>query len=175
MNATVLNKNQIVCDSPPLETTNGDMWYNISITLDGGLSIYNSTSKFRYYKQPQIFNITPPLGPMEGGTNVFVRGKGFNQTNMCGFVVRFDCKTLPVTLINDTAFNVTTWPSNSSGSTIVSIAGNGQQFIDDLTLHFRDNENTFTYYQPFYVEWIQPDLVSNAGNSPIKVRSIHFD
>jgi hypothetical protein len=82
---------------------------------------------------------------------------------------------LPVTLINNTAFNVTTFPSNASGAEVIAVSGNDQQFIDDVTLHFRDRENTFEYYQPFYVEWVTPDLVSNAGNSPVKIRSIHFD
>jgi len=48
MNATVLNTFTIVCNSPPLESTNGDMWYNISITLDGA-SVFGSSGKFKYY------------------------------------------------------------------------------------------------------------------------------
>lgn len=30
-------------------------------------------------------------------------------------------------------------------SVVVSVSLNGQQFINDKTLHFRDIENTFTY------------------------------
>lgn len=51
MNATVLHSKAVVCDSPPLESTNGDMWYNISVTLDG-ISIATSQNKFKYYHQP---------------------------------------------------------------------------------------------------------------------------
>jgi hypothetical protein len=57
-------------------------------------------------------------------------------------------------MINDTAISVTSFPSNMSGAVVASVTGNGQQFINDITLHFRDRENTFEYYQPFFVEWI---------------------
>jgi hypothetical protein len=89
MNATVVNTNSMICDSPPLESTNGDMFYNISITLDGSLVI-NSTSQFKYYKQPVLSSVSPWLGPLEGGTNSLFRGKGFNATNICDFVVRYE-------------------------------------------------------------------------------------
>lgn len=82
---------------------------------------------------------------------------------------------IPHTLINDTAINVTSFPANMTGSIVASVSGNNQQFIDDITIHFRDKENTFEYFQPFYIEWLKPDVVSNAGNSPILIRSIHFD
>jgi hypothetical protein len=29
------------------------------------------------------------MGPLEGGTVVNIYGKGFNQTNLCDFTVRF--------------------------------------------------------------------------------------
>jgi hypothetical protein len=78
-------------------------------------------------------------------------------------------------MINDTAISVISFPSNMSGAVVASVTGNGQQFINDITLHFRDRENTFEYYQPFFVEWIKPDLISNAGSSPILLKSMHFD
>jgi hypothetical protein len=77
MNATVIDKNTAICDSPPLESVNGDMWYNISITMDGDF-IANSSAKFKYYRQPKIYSVTPALGPLEGGTNSMIRGWGFN-------------------------------------------------------------------------------------------------
>jgi hypothetical protein len=174
MNATVLSTNTIVCNSPPLESTTGDMWYNVSVTLDG-TTIAPSEAKFKYYVQPVIDSISPALGPMEGGTNSIIRGRNFNQSNICDFVVRYGCKQLPFTLINDTAINVTSFPVTMPGAVVVSVSGNNQQFINDITLHFRDKENTFEFYQPYYVEWVKPDVVSNGGSSPILLRSIHFD
>jgi hypothetical protein len=49
MNATVIDSNTLVCDSPMLESLNGDMWYNISVTLDGQ-DVSNSDQKFMYYQ-----------------------------------------------------------------------------------------------------------------------------
>ena len=49
MNATVIDSNTLVCDSPMLESLNGDMRYNISVTLDGQ-DVSNSDQKFMYYQ-----------------------------------------------------------------------------------------------------------------------------
>jgi len=49
MNATVIDSNTLICDSPMLESLNGDMWYNISVTLDGQ-DVSNSDQKFMYYQ-----------------------------------------------------------------------------------------------------------------------------
>lgn len=174
MNATLLSSTTLVCNSPPLESTTGDMWYNVSVTLDG-TTIATSEAKFKYYVQPVIDSISPSKGPMEGGTNSIIRGQHFNQSNFCEFVVRYGCKLLPFTLINDTAINVTSFPTSMPGAVVVSVSGNGQQFINDITLHFRDKSNTFEFYQPIFVEWAKPDVVTNGGNSPILLRSIHFD
>jgi hypothetical protein len=58
MNATVINQNEIVCDTPMLEGLNGDMWYNVSVTLDGEY-LSNSDQKFNYYQQPAIWSVLP--------------------------------------------------------------------------------------------------------------------
>ncbi len=41
------------------------------------------------------------------------------------------------------------------GEVVVSMAGNRQQYIDDRTLHFRDKENTFEYYQALVLEKVE--------------------
>jgi len=64
---------------------------------------------------------------------------------------------------------------NVSDPVVVSISGNGQQFISDKTLHYRDKENTFEYYQPFIIENVYPKYLSNAGNSPLRMIGLNFD
>lgn len=76
MNATVLDASTIVCDSPPLESINGDMWYNVSITLDGDFKT-KATGKFFYYTNPTMRSIFPVRGPVEGGTVSIINGAGF--------------------------------------------------------------------------------------------------
>lgn len=48
MNATVIDSTKMVCDSPPLESVNPEMWYNISVSLDGEF-VSDATSLFKYY------------------------------------------------------------------------------------------------------------------------------
>jgi len=64
---------------------------------------------------------------------------------------------------------------NVSGAVVVSVSGNGQQFVNDRTLHYRDSENTFEYSQPFYIEALIPEYLSNVGNSPLKIKGVGFD
>lgn len=49
MNATIVDKSTIICDSPPLDSMNGDMWYNLSVTLDGVVQSNFTDAKFKYY------------------------------------------------------------------------------------------------------------------------------
>lgn len=49
-------------------------------------------------------------------------------------------------VINDTAIKVTSRAVEKPGAILVSLSGNNQQYINDITLHFRDPENTFEYY-----------------------------
>ena len=88
MNATVLDLETIACDTPPLESTNGDMFYNVSVTLDGTF-FTNATGRFNYYKELTIDSVTPSLGPLEGGTQSLITGSGFNQSNVCDLRVRY--------------------------------------------------------------------------------------
>ena len=82
MNATVVDEQTIICDSPFLDSINGDQWYNVAVTLDGDY-VTSAIGKFFYYRNPTITSISPWLGPMSGDTNVTILGTGFNQTNIC--------------------------------------------------------------------------------------------
>jgi hypothetical protein len=56
----------------------------------------------------------------------------------------------------------------------VSVALNGQQFVKDKTLHYRDIENTFTYYQGMYLESYTPKAGPTNGGTLIKVAGLGF-
>ena len=77
MNATVLNSDTMVCDSPVLDTTNPEMWYQVQVTLDGTY-VTNTTGLFKYYREPAMSGLYPNLGPVAGDTNSVIKGKGFN-------------------------------------------------------------------------------------------------
>lgn len=173
-NATVLDQNEMVCDTPPLESLNGDMWYNVSVTLDGDY-LSRASAKFRYYQQPTLTSVYPALGPMSGGTNSTLTGTGFTQSNVCNLEVRYEQAVLKPENTNATSLSVLSPAVAVSGAVVVSISGNGQQYINDRTLHFRDASNTFEYYQPFIVEDIKPSYVSNSGGTPLTIKGMLFD
>jgi hypothetical protein len=66
-------------------------------------------------------------------------------------------------------------PAAKSGSVVISASGNGQQYVNDITLHFRDSENTFEYYQAFMVEQVTPEAISTEGGSQVRIRAMNFD
>ena len=173
-NATVLDANTMVCDTPPLETVSGDLWYNVSVTLDGDF-VANASAKFWYYDNPTISSIWPWLGPQSGETESVVRGTGFDQSTICDLKVRYGRTHLVPKAVRAAEVVVASPPVGRPGAVVVSVSGNNQQFIDDRTLHFRDVENTFEYYQLFYVQQVAPESLSNAGNSPLKLTGMLFD
>ena len=84
-NATIFSHKLLYCDSPALMNKfghsllrTGSEYYNVKVTIDGGLSFAGPLMKFMYYRDPDINIITPPRGPLKGKTLVRVDGKGFN-------------------------------------------------------------------------------------------------
>ena len=58
---------------------------------------------------------------------------------------------------------------------VVSVSLNGQQFARDYTLHFRDQENTFTYYQPALIIEYGPKAGPISGKTKIRVSGLGFN
>ena len=174
MNATVIDDGTILCDSPRLDGGTEDRWYNVSVTLDGGYRT-NATGLFSYYRNPTISGVSPDLGPVTGATNSYLTGAGFNDTNICRLTVRYGQTHVAPTSMSDTQLDVNSPPVTVPGAVVVSVSGNGQQFINDKTLHFRDASNTFTYYEDFFVQSVVPTKITNSGNSPVLLRGMQFD
>ena len=81
MNATIMEPDIIKCDSPPLPPNMGFAdehapFYYVAVTLNG-VETSESLIKFIYYIDPPIHSISPNKGPMCGGTNSTLLGKGF--------------------------------------------------------------------------------------------------
>ena len=120
----------------------------MSVTLDGDYRT-NATGVFSYYRNPTISGVSPDLGPVTGATNSYLTGSGFNDTNICRLTVRYGQTHVAPTSMSDTQLDVNSPPVTVPGEVVVSVSGNGQQFINDKTLHFRDASNTFYYYHSF--------------------------
>jgi len=148
--------------------------YNVSVSLDGDF-VSKATGKFYYYENPTIESISPWLGPLSGNTESVIKGTGFTQKSICDLKVRFGATHIVPKDVQSNQVKVLSPPAGRPGEVVVSISGNNQQFINDKTLHFRDVENTFQYYQPFVVEKVIPSSISNAGNSPIRIIGMALD
>lgn len=66
-------------------------------------------------------------------------------------------------------------PTHIPGSVVVSVSGNGQQYTKDETIHYRDEFNTFEYYQDFFITGIDPPAVSNRGHAEINIKGMLFN
>jgi hypothetical protein len=84
MNATVVDKNHLACDSPPLDShklfTLGHEeynFYNVSVSMDGDY-VTPATGKFMYYQDPKMHSIEPWLGPVTGKTVSKIHGSLLN-------------------------------------------------------------------------------------------------
>ena len=75
---------------------------------------------------------------------------------------------------SDTEINITSPNATIPDAVVVSVALNGQQFIHDKTLHFRDKENTFTYYQELLLLDYTPHAGPVHGHTKITVNGMGF-
>jgi len=112
---------------------------------------------------------------MSGNTETVITGTGFTQKNICDLKVRYGATHLIPREVQANHLKVLSPPAGRPGQVVVSVSGNNQQFINDKTLHVRDKENTFEYYQPFVVEQVVPSSISTSGNSRIRIRGMLLD
>lgn len=168
-----MDSETIKCDSPSLlnaqgysKMTDHMLWYDVEITVDGGRERAGPSQRFNYYRDPKILDISPNSGPLSGGTKVKVIGSGYNQQGACNKTLRFSVfETKPIVEVNDSLAIVTSPPATNPDAVVVSIALNGQQFIKDLTLHFKDPENTFEYYSEPVVTSFEPSAGPSVGGT----------
>lgn len=151
------------------------IWYNVEITIDGGREFAGPAVRFTYYQEPKVLAIKPNSGPMRGGTTLSVVGQGFNQEGACNKVTRFSVfETKPIVDTNDTVALVLSPAANAPDAVVVAVALNGQQFTRDITLHWRDPENTFEYYPDPIVTSFGPKSGPNIGGTQIILSGLGF-
>jgi len=157
----------------------GNEFYEVEISIDGGNSINGPFQKFMYYRDPEINVISPPRGPLKGQTIVKIDGKGFNQEGACNKVIRLG--TMEVKPFNETEDGaiyirvpggdpLVLFPDQ----VVVSVALNGQQFAKDRIIHVRDEQNTYEYYEDPIISSFGPKKGSSLGGTPIKINGIGF-
>jgi hypothetical protein len=112
---------------------------------------------------------------MNEPNNVNIIGKSLSHPNMCNMKIRFGQQVYDPMSASESNVAVMTQPVSAPGSTVVTISGNGQQWSDDVTLHFRDRSNTYEFFQPFLIEDILPNLASAGGHTDIHLTGMLYD
>ena len=177
-NATVMTYNELKCDSPPLPTKPGSeensiTSYNLTILVNDN-DESGPAQKFYYYKSPVISSISPIMGGVDGDTTVKISGSGFDQPGACNITARFSTYHAKPLIVEDNFMIVKSPEANYTGSVVVQVSLNGQQFGDDITYNYRDQQNTFYYYKCPIVSGIHPEEGPSAGGNEISIYGIGF-
>lgn len=170
-NASIINSTFIFCDSPSLLNKQGyaidaeNQWFDVYVTLDAGSQLSDSNGRFEYYSEPFINDISPALGPKEGGTMVTVNGTGFDQNSTCGIVIRFGITEFRPTKVTAEGMIFKTPKMALPGTTTFSVSLNGQQFSKQPVASDLAKEFTFDYYDIPYTTFYYPARgPSNGAN-----------
>jgi hypothetical protein len=159
------------CDSPSLLNKQGyaieadNAWFDVYITLDGGSELSTSNGRFEYYYDPKIIDLSPSLGPMEGGTTVTVNGTGFDQNTTCGIVLRLGIIEIKPHHVTNETLVFKTPKSPLPGTATFSVALNGQQFTKQQVASDLEKELTYDFYEIPYTSFYYPNRgPSNGAN-----------
>lgn len=111
-----------------------NFYYFLTVSIDGGRERNGPRKKFTYYKDPKLTNITPYSGPIKGGTDVRIDGKGFAHRGACNRTVRvatnevkpfYNEKDKTNTTVDDSKIYFTSPAVKIPDATVVSVALNG--------------------------------------------------
>lgn len=151
MNVTIIDENTLVCSSPHLTRSESlmpaaDMRHTLEVTLNG-VETTDNRIKFSYYPDPEILQVLDsPRGPVSGGTDSQLVGQGFKHDNVCNLKIRYGALEVTPNIVNNTLVQTVSPQVSVPDAVVLAPSGNGQNYGADRTLHFRDIENTFTYY-----------------------------
>lgn len=83
-------------------------------------------------------------------------------------------ETKPTTQTTDNVTEVLSPPASVPDAVVVALALNGQQFTKDLTLHVKDPENTFEYYNIPIITSYFPKSGPSIGGTKMIINGIGF-
>ena len=151
-----------------------DMRHTLEVTLNGAETT-KSGIKFAYYPDPEISAVlNSNMGPVSGGTNSTLTGRGFKHENDCNLKIRYGALETTPEIVNGTSVKTVSPRVSVPDSVVLAPSGNGQNYGADLTLHYRDVENTFTYYQDMFVYELRPQAGPTSGHTRVEVSGIGF-
>lgn len=134
--------------SVPVKVTNGDGQF--------------AQAEYRYYAEPQIVEVVPNEGPLEGGTKVLIKGQYF----MPGASVSIDGKESVVTKNSVGQLEVTTPAGTLPGAVDITVTN-----PDGTTVTSVDS---FTYIAGPQITAIQPNIGSRIGGENVVLTGERF-
>lgn len=179
MNVTIIDSQTLFCSTPKLPTNERSlpaerMFYNVSVTVDKLSTHSLEKVNFGYYFDSELSSVENAVGPVTGGTVSTLHGKGFTHPNVCKPRVRYGALEVTPSSINATFITAVAPMVNLPGPVVLATSGNGQNYADDITLHYRDKENTFTYNQEVFVNYLHPQNGPTRGNTKVNVGGVGF-
>ena len=94
--ATFVSTVRIVCQTPPSDNTVTPVPIKVSLNA---VDWVDTGAFFSYYRQPELIDILPKAGPMEGGTQIVLVGDHFsNVTDAELFKCRFTLVKNPLNI-----------------------------------------------------------------------------
>jgi hypothetical protein len=149
------------------------MIYELKVTVDNKSTMTKDHKNFGYYFDSELSAVLDSdNGPAIGGTQSLLIGKGFTHPNVCNLKVRYGGIEVNPKLLNSTTLSTLSPRVNLPGSVVLATSGNGQNYANDITMHLRDKENTFTYTQDILANYIHPQEGPNSGKTKVIVRAI---
>jgi hypothetical protein len=130
----------------------------VSVTTPGGTDTLGGS--FTYLDPPSVTSVSPPTGPVAGGTAVTVTGTGF----VTGTAVTFDGLPAAVSSVTSTTLTVTA-PAHPAGAVDVVVTSPGGV----LTL-----VDGYTYLAAPTLSGISPDSGTDAGGTAVTLTGDHL-
>ncbi|TMW63288.1 hypothetical protein Poli38472_002229 [Pythium oligandrum] len=169
--AMVRSSTELVCVAPANAFVES---VALEVSMNDGVDYTEDLVQYRYVPPARIRQLSPLLGPVEGGTLLTISGHGFYTSRFmqCCFGSQFRC-TLARLVRGDkeircrTPISVELPPTPSVMMPVtVLLTLNGQDFV---RLH-----QVFEYYSAPVVERIEPSFGEATGGTPVLVRGRNF-
>lgn len=129
MNATILDSETLLCDSPPLNLKQASvdtpyLYSLVKVTLNG-LDTTNEEFKFFYYPELSIKRVIRNNGPMEGGTHTILKGTGFFHPHACQLTFRYGAIDVNPEIDQNGDVVITSPQVAAPGALTIFASGNG--------------------------------------------------
>ena len=158
------------CRTPPAQG-GGRVVTTLSMTVDGFSLNDGDGVLFTYYVPPVLESVAPDSGPVNGATDIIIRGMHLSLGVLAPYFCRFGNDTVPATAeLRSAGWRCTTPRSVDGARTVpVEISLNGQQFHHVNSTLAAQNVGTFGFYDPPQVMSMSPSSGTVLGQTAVTI------